>query len=91
MRNGQDPGGGISEGPEAEKTFLNIGNEAASRLDGFADLISNEANNALTAPDETLSHYAENHLNTYTLNKKTGNKQNETPCRDHQRGTRKLL
>ncbi len=77
--NGQNPGRDIREEPTAEKPFLNIGNEAANRADGFPDIISNEANNAIDAPDETLSHYAGNDLSYFKRNTDAGNKQKEIP------------
>lgn len=67
IRNEQDPAGVIREEPEAENSFLNIGNEAFGRLDSFPTLISNEADNAIAAPDETLLHYSENDFNNFTL------------------------
>ncbi len=64
-QNDLNPDNEIREEQEAEESLLNIGNEAAGRMGGLPNLISNEANNPID--DVSLTHYAENDLNTYKL------------------------
>ncbi len=65
QKNNPGPGNVIRDEQNAEESLLNIGNEAVGRLDGFPNLISNEANNNIAGNDDNLTHYAENDLNNY--------------------------
>ncbi len=66
-QNDLNPDNEIRKEQEAEEALLNIGNEAAGRMGGFLNPVSNEANNSIDGSDDTLKHYAENDLNNYTL------------------------
>ena len=64
-QNDLNPDNEIREEQEADESLLNIGNDAAGRMGGFPNVISNEANNSID--DDSLKHYAINDLNTYKL------------------------
>ena len=79
-RNKRNAGNAIRNKKAVEENLLNIGNDAAVRLDGFPDLLSNEANNAIADPDGSFSHYAANDLNNLVLNTDAAKNEKEIPA-----------